>query len=196
MWRHVDGIRKFCDSFTAASFDNATLGERVGVVIHELTENAIKYSRSGDSAELDLAICHDEEGIEVVRLEVEPVETLAERMAGAIDERTSAVLVSAVLFETARIVPELEDLARACVAAGAELLVDVYHALGAVPYTAAEHGLDTAWIVGGGYKYLQLGEGNCFMRLPPQAETMRPVFTGWFAEFDELVTERGEPGVS
>jgi kynureninase len=116
-------------------------------------------------------------------------------MAGAIDERTSAVLLSAVLFETARIVPELEDLAGACVATGAELLVDVYHALGAVPFTAAEHGLDTAWIIGGGYKYLQLGEGNCFLRLPPQAETMRPVFTGWFAEFDELVAERGEAGV-
>jgi kynureninase len=137
-----------------------------------------------------------EEGLEVARLEVEPVETLAERMAGAIDERTSAVLVSAVLFETARIVPQLEDLGRACATTGAELLVDVYHALGAVPFTAAEHGLETAWIIGGGYKYLQLGEGNCFLRLPPQAETMRPVFTGWFAEFDELVAERGEAGVS
>jgi kynureninase len=137
-----------------------------------------------------------EEGLEVARLEVEPVETLAERMAGAIDERTRAVLVSAVLFETARIVPQLEDLVRACATTGAELLVDVYHALGAVPFTAAEHGLETAWIIGGGYKYLQLGEGNCFLRLPPQAETMRPVFTGWFAEFDELVAERGEAGVS
>jgi kynureninase len=137
-----------------------------------------------------------EEGLEVVRIEVEPVETLAERMAGAIDERTSAVLVSAVLFETARIVPQLEDLAHACRATAAELLVDVYHALGAVPFTAAEHGLETAWIIGGGYKYLQLGEGNCFLRLPPQAATMRPVFTGWFAEFDQLVAERGESGVS
>jgi kynureninase len=137
-----------------------------------------------------------EEGLEVVRLEVEPVETLAERMADAIDERTSAVLVSAVLFETARIVPQLEDLARACAATGAELLVDVYHALGAVPFTAAEHGLESAWIIGGGYKYLQLGEGNCFLRLPPQAEMMRPIFTGWFAEFDELVAQRGEASVS
>ncbi|HVJ16104.1 MAG TPA: DUF6272 family protein [Polyangiaceae bacterium] len=66
MWRHVDGIRKFCDSFTAASFDNRTLGERVGVVIHELTENAIKYSRAGDSAELELSISHENDRIEVV----------------------------------------------------------------------------------------------------------------------------------
>jgi kynureninase len=138
----------------------------------------------------------DEEGLAVVRLQVDPVETLAERMAAAVDERTSAVLVSAVLFETARIVPGLDGLARACARAGAELLVDVYHALGALPFTVAAHGLDRAWIVGGGYKYLQLGEGNCFMRLPPQAETMRPVFTGWFAEFDELGAEHSAAGVS
>jgi len=138
----------------------------------------------------------DEEGLAVVRLQVDPVETLAERMAASVDERTSAVLVSAVLFETARIVPGLDGLARACARAGAELVVDVYHALGALPFTVAAHGLERAWIVGGGYKYLQLGEGNCFMRLPPQAETMRPVFTGWFAEFDELGAEHSAAGVS
>ena len=138
----------------------------------------------------------DEEGLAVVRLQVDPVETLAERMAAAVDERTSAVLVSAVLFETARIVPGLDGLARACARAGAELVVDVYHALGALPFTVAAHGLERAWIVGGGYKYLQLGEGNCFMRLPPQAETMRPVFSGWFAEFDELGAEHSAAGVS
>jgi kynureninase len=131
----------------------------------------------------------EEEGLEVVRLEVDPTESLAERIAVSVDERTSAVLVSAVLFETARIVPGLISLASACTKSGAQLLVDVYHALGALPFTVAAHGLEEAWVVGGGYKYLQLGEGNCFMRLPPQAETMRPVFTGWFAEFDELAAE-------
>jgi kynureninase len=47
-------------------------------------------------------------------------------------------------------------------------------------------GLGNAWIVGGGYKYLQLGEGNCFLRMPPRAAELRPVITGWFAEFDAL----------
>jgi kynureninase len=56
--------------------------------------------------------------------------------------------------------------------------------------------LETAWVVGGGYKYLQLGEGNCFLRLPPQAETMRPVLTGWFAEFEELAAEREDEAVA
>nr|WP_232328077.1 kynureninase [Kibdelosporangium sp. MJ126-NF4] len=125
-----------------------------------------------------------EEGVEVVRLPSAPADTLAERMADAIDGRTSAVLVSAVLFETSRIVPGLGLLADACHRRGVELLVDAYHALGPVPFSCAE--IPHAWVVGGGYKYLQLGEGNCFMRLPPHADTLRPVITGWYAEFAEL----------
>jgi hypothetical protein len=50
-------------------------------------------------------------------------------------------------------------------------------------------GLDAAWVVGGGYKYLQLGEGNCFLRLPAHAEDLRPVVTGWYAEFGALADE-------
>lgn len=124
--------------------------------------------------------------LEVVRLPARPVDDLAERIAAALDDTTSAVLVSAVLYEDARIVPELDRLATACAARGVELLVDVYHALGAMPYRLNERGLRSAWIVGGGYKYLQLGEGNCFLRLPPHAHEMRPVITGWFSEFAKL----------
>ena len=138
----------------------------------------------------------DEAGVEVTRLPAQPADTLAERLAGAVDDRTSAVLVSAVLFETARIVPALDELARACATAGAELLVDAYHALGAVPFAIHDLGLGSAWVVGGGYKYLQLGEGNCFLRLPPQAEALRPVLTGWFAEFEELAAERDDEAVA
>jgi kynureninase len=132
----------------------------------------------------------DEQGLEVVRLAADPADTLAERLAGELDDRTGAVLVSAVLFEDARIVPGLVGLAHACEAAGAELLVDAYHALGALPF---ELPAETTWVVGGGYKYLQLGEGNCFLRLPPHADELRPAITGWYAEFEELAAEQ-RPG--
>jgi kynureninase len=131
----------------------------------------------------------DEAGLEVVRVAAEPADTLAERLAGEVDERTAAVLVSAVLFETARIVPGLDALARACAGAGAELLVDAYHALGALPFDVHARGLEAAWVVGGGYKYLQLGEGNCFLRLPAHAGELRPAITGWYAEFAALAEE-------
>ena len=133
-----------------------------------------------------------EAGLEVVRVPVGPVGTLAARLAGACDDRTAAVFVSAVLFESALIVPGLDDVARTTAHRGAELLVDVYHALGPVPFDLRAGGLADAWVVGGGYKYLQLGEGNCFLRVPAHAHGMRPVITGWFAEFDAL-TDRHDP---
>lgn len=125
-----------------------------------------------------------EEGIDVVVVPAEPVATLAARVADAVDHTTLAVLVSSVLFSTAAIVPGLAELARACSDRGAELLVDLYHHLGALPFDGA--GLERAWLVGGGYKYLQLGEGNCFLRVPGHATELRPVITGWYAEFESL----------
>ena len=130
-----------------------------------------------------------EEGVEVVRVSATPVDTLAERLAVEVTDRTAAVLVSSVLFETARIVPNLRATAAACARAGVELLVDAYHALGVVPTSIRALGLTDAWVTGGGYKYLQLGEGNCFLRLPAHAARLRPVVTGWFAEFDDLAAK-------
>ncbi|UVS78358.1 kynureninase [Actinokineospora sp. UTMC 2448] len=131
-----------------------------------------------------------EAGLEVVRVPAAPADTLAARLASEVDDRTAAVMVSSVLFETSRIVPDLGELMAASAKVGAELLVDAYHALGVVPFPLDRQGLADAWIVGGGYKYLQLGEGNCFLRLPAHAQSLRPVLTGWFAEFDTLAAER------
>ncbi len=128
--------------------------------------------------------------IEVVRVAAAPADTLAERLAAAVDGRTSAALVSTVRFEDARIVPGLDRALAACRAVGAELLLDVYHQLDAVPISLERDGLADAFVVGGGYKYCQLGEGNCFLRVPPGRERLRPVVTGWFGEFSRLA---GEP---
>ena len=51
----------------------------------------------------------------------------------------------------------------------------------------------TAWITSGGYKYLQLGEGDAILRIPPHAHDVRPAITGWFAEFDVLTMRRDDP---
>jgi kynureninase len=88
-------------------------------------------------------------------------------------------------------VPGLPHLAEACTRHGAELLIDAYHHLNVVPFSLA--GLERAYVVGGGYKYCQLGEGACFLRLPPDC-ALRPVTTGWFTEFDELAAT-GRSGV-
>lgn len=133
-----------------------------------------------------------EEAVEVVKVSARPAETLAARLVAATTDRTAAVLVSSVLFETAEIVPDLAEVARACERHGAALLVDGYHHLNAVPFDVAELGLSGAFIVGGGYKYCQLGEGNGFLRVRPDT-ALRPVITGWYTEFAELA-EAKRPG--
>ena len=125
------------------------------------------------------------EELEVVKVAAAPCDTLAERLGRVVDDRAAGVLVSSVLYETAEIVPGLGRLAEACEDAGAALLVDAYHHLNVVPFDVAAAGLDTAVIAGGGYKYCQLGEGNCFLRVPAGTR-LRPVITGWFAEFEAL----------
>ena len=126
-----------------------------------------------------------EEGVEVVRIAAAPAGDLGDRVARAVDDRTQAVLMSSVLFETAEIVSGLDRVAAACEAHGAALLVDAYHHLNVVPFDVRAMRLESAFITGGGYKYCQLGEGNCFLRVPPGCR-MRPILTGWFGEFDGL----------
>lgn len=131
-----------------------------------------------------------EDWLEVVKVPAEPVDLLADRLAAVVDDRVAAVLVSSVLFQTSHIVPGLPCVAAACARHGAELVIDAYHHLNAVPFSL--QGLESAFVVGGGYKYCQLGEGNCFLRVPPGC-VLRPAMTGWFAEFDALASPP-EPG--
>ena len=128
-----------------------------------------------------------EEAIEVVKVAAEPAATLAERLAQKVDDRTAAVLVSAVLYTNAHIVPNLMATLRTCEQLGAALLVDAYHALNVIPFSLQVEGLEGAYVVGGGYKYCQLGPGNAFLRFPADT-TLRPVVTGWFSEFTDLTS--------
>ena len=131
----------------------------------------------------------EEAHVPVTRVAARPASTLAERLAEAVDDRAACVLVSSVMFETAEIVPHLSLVAEQCTRHGVELLVDAYHHLNVVPFDIQALGLQRAFVVGGGYKYCQLGEGNCFMRVPPGCE-LRPVLTGWYSEFAELAAAR------
>lgn len=136
----------------------------------------------------------EEERITIEKIPVCPSGDLTERMISAIDDSTAAVLVSKVFFNTGTIATGMADIARKCLKHGAELLVDAYHAINVVPFTIPDEGLESAFVVGGGYKYCQLGEGNCFLRVPSEC-VLRPVITGWFAEFEDLAHARGNESV-
>lgn len=134
----------------------------------------------------------EEEGLEILRVAAHPAETVGSRLAQAVCDRTAAVLTSTVFFTSARIAGELGRAAEACRKHGAALLLDLYHQLNVVPFSLREAGLEDAFAVSAGYKYCQLGEGNAFLRTPPDCG-LRPVATGWFAEFGDLgVLDRGQ----
>lgn len=129
-----------------------------------------------------------EEGVEVTWVDPRDPSTLAERLVAAMRDDTAAVLCSTVLFQSSTIVPRLDELVAVARARGVEVLLDAYHAFQVVPFRVPAG----AFLVAGGYKYAQLGEGNCFLRVPPET-TLRPVYTGWFAGFGALADPR-DPG--
>lgn len=136
----------------------------------------------------------EEDGLEVVRVDTDPLDSLADRVAAEVDDDTAACIVSSVLFESARIVPHLARAAEACERHGVAFVVDAYHQLNVVPMSLRADGLETAFVTGGGYKYCQLGEGNGFLRVPPGWD-LRPAVTGWFSEFF-LVIDEGASGAA
>ena len=64
------------------------------------------------------------------------------------------------------------------------IVVDGYHGFMAKP-TNLKHIEDRVFYLSGSYKYAQAGEGACFAHIPIGC-TLRPVYTGWFAEFGTL----------
>ncbi len=131
----------------------------------------------------------EEEGVEVVRVAAAPAHSVGARLAAAVSDRTAAVCTSTVFFSTAQIAGDLSPAAEACRRHGARLLLDVYHQLNVIPFSLTRSGLGDAYVLCAGYKYLQLGEGNAILRFPPDCE-LRPIATGWFAEFGELTAEK------
>lgn len=134
-----------------------------------------------------------EEGVEVEWVPVEPLATLGGRLARAVRPDTIGLMASTVLFRTSAIVPGLAEAVVAAQAVGAAVLLDAYHAYNVVPQPLDGLGPDPLFVVGGGYKYAQWGEGCCWLRVPPQS-AHRPVYTGWFADFAGLAGKQTRIG--
>ena len=102
------------------------------------------------------------------------------------------VVLSSVMFRSGERVENLNKLVRAARAAGALVLLDVYHHAGALPLDLAA--LEVDFAVGGCYKYLRGGPGACWLYVRPGlVETMRTLDTGWFAKHDVFSYERPDP---
>src|SRR6185503_741393 len=102
------------------------------------------------------------------------------------------VVLSSVMFRTGERVEKLERIIHGAHAAGALVLLDVYHHAGVLPLDLKALGADFA--VGGSYKYTRGGPGACWLYVRPGlVETMRTLDTGWFAKKDVFAYTRPDP---
>ncbi|HEY2863138.1 MAG TPA: aminotransferase class V-fold PLP-dependent enzyme [Casimicrobiaceae bacterium] len=99
------------------------------------------------------------------------------------------VVVSQVMFNTGQLLAELPAMIKTAHAAGARVLVDVYHSVAVLPVDIAA--LDADFAIGASYKYLRGGPGAGYMYVQPRH--LDAGFTtldiGWFAKkgpFDYL----------
>jgi kynureninase len=124
-------------------------------------------------------------GFDVVFLPHKDDDQLKNSINDELDNRTAAVMLSRVYFETAEINTRLPEIALLTKKAGIPLLVDDYHGTNVVPLSLTDENMEHVYLLVGGYKYLQWGEANCFLRYPPNSE-LKPVITGWFSAFNQL----------
>ena len=100
-----------------------------------------------------------------------------DRLLDAIDERTTVVCVSHVLFRTSYIMDAAAIVERAH-EVGAAVILDTYQSAGIIPVDVTALGVDFA--VGGCLKWLCGGPGNAFLYTrPDRLASARPSFTGW-----------------
>jgi kynureninase len=92
--------------------------------------------------------------------------------------------LSAVMFEDAYVVPRLGEIVARAAEVSAIPLIDAYHAFNVVPI-AWGPAKESLFVTAGGYKYAAFGEGVCWLRFPRGCQ-LRPVYTGWFADFGAL----------
>jgi selenocysteine lyase/cysteine desulfurase len=124
----------------------------------------------------------------------EPFDSFSERfLAKAATGEHDMILVSQVLFGSGRMFDRVDELAALGRPEGPWVVVDGYHAFMAVEAPFREAPAQSAFYLGGGYKYAMAGEGCAFLHAAPGFGP-RPPVTGWFAEFEDLSLPPGSVG--
>ncbi len=110
----------------------------------------------------------------------------------ALQHKPELIVVSMVLFTTGQLLGDLKVLIEAAHQQETLILLDLYHAAGAVPVDVTE--LDTDFAIGGSYKYLRGGPGAAWLYIHPRhlQGSLQTLDTGWFAQKDIFAFTRPE----
>jgi len=123
--------------------------------------------------------------IELITVPTQPFATFSERFKAAIAQHNpELVFFSQVFFNSGYVVSDVNDIVNSVKNDDTLVVIDGYHGFMAKPtdLSAIAH---RAFYLAGSYKYAQAGEGACFAHIPTGC-TLRPAYTGWFAEFGNL----------
>ncbi len=124
--------------------------------------------------------------LQLETVDAEPFDDFTERfLAAARSGGHDLILVSQILFGSGRRFDGVEELANLGKPGGPWVAIDGYHAFMALNQPFQETAAQSAFYLGGGYKYAMAGEGCAFLHAPPGFGP-RPPVTGWFAEFEDL----------
>lgn len=132
-----------------------------------------------------------EEGLEIVEVPHLPLDGFSDRLKAELTDDTAAVMISRIYFQSALINHEIPVVAQHCRDKQIPLLIDDYHGTNVIPLSLSKRDMEDVFVLIGGYKYMQWGEGNCFLRFPEHCD-WRPAITGWFASFSTLTLPRDE----
>ncbi|GMM69512.1 aminotransferase class V-fold PLP-dependent enzyme [Alteromonas sp. MTD1] len=127
----------------------------------------------------------EEGSIELITVPTQPFATFSERFKAAIAQHNpELVFFSQVFFNSGYVVSDVNDIVNSVKNDDTLVVIDGYHGFMAKPtdLSAIAH---RAFYLAGSYKYAQAGEGACFAHVPTGC-TLRPAYTGWFAEFGDL----------
>ena len=110
----------------------------------------------------------------------------------ALRNKPKLIVLSMVFFTTGQLLSQLNTLIDAAHQQGTLILLDLYHAAGAVPFDVTE--LDVDFAIGGSYKYLRGGPGASWLYIHPLHldGALRTLDTGWFAQDLAFAFERPE----
>ena len=146
------------------------------------------------SARRQLARWAEDGWLELDTVPVQPFDDFTERfLAAARTGDHDLILVSQILFSSGRLFSEINDLAVLAKPEGPWVVIDGYHAFMALETPFKETAAQSAFYLGGGYKYAMTGESCGFLHAPPGFGP-RPPITGWFAEFEDRTLPPGSIG--
>ncbi|MBI5227226.1 aminotransferase class V-fold PLP-dependent enzyme [Candidatus Micrarchaeota archaeon] len=131
-----------------------------------------------------------EEGVDIELVSTEDKTTLTDRLVDAITPGTDVIVVSTIFFNDGYILQDLKQIIEKARRMGAVVIFDAYHQFNVRELDIDALGADI-FVTAGGYKYAEYGEGGAWLKIPENCD-MRPMISGWFADFESL-EEKGYP---